>query len=225
MNGYNFTDRVRKVLQMSREEAARRGHKEVDSGHMLLAVISEGEGIGAQVVKRLGVDVIAIRNEIEDAMKRRAKGKVTGHDLPFAGTAKRVLELAMSEAHELRHMYVGTEHLLLGLIREGKGIAAEALTSAGVTLEAARAATLRLLADEMPAGDLTLSASPDPGGKKLRHTIALRRAEILATMSDLAGSLVNDPTPSVQRKGRALGALVTELESLSKAESELGQGE
>ena len=150
MNGYNFTERVRKVLAMAREEAARLHHEYVGTEHILLGLIREGEGVAAAVLQNLSVDLDEIQQKIEETVKKGKAAQATGPDLPYTSRAKKVLELAMSEARELSHSYVGTEHLLLGLLREEKGIAAQVLTDAGVNLDAARAETLRLLGTEMP---------------------------------------------------------------------------
>ncbi len=152
MNGYNFTERVRKVLAMAREEAARLHHEYVGTEHILLGLIREGEGVAAAVLNNLSVDLEEIQQKIEDTVKKGKAAQASGPDLPYTSRAKKVLELAMGEARELNHSYVGTEHLLLGLLREEKGIAAQVLTDAGVNLEAARAETLRLLGTEMPQG-------------------------------------------------------------------------
>src|SRR5690348_509540 len=159
MNGYNFTDRVRKVLQMAREEAARLHHEYVGTEHILLGLIREGEGVAAAVLTNLNVDLEEIQQKIEETVKKGKAAAAAGPDLPYTSRAKKVLELAMSEARELNHSYVGTEHLLLGLLREEKGIAAQVLTDAGVNLEQARAETLRLLGSEMPSG-----GGPTPSG-------------------------------------------------------------
>ncbi len=150
MNGYNFTERVRKVLAMAREEAARLHHEYVGTEHILLGLIREGEGVAAAVLQSLNVDLDEIQQKIEDTVKKGKAAQATGPDLPYTSRAKKVLELAMSEARELNHSYVGTEHLLLGLLREEKGIAAQVLTDSGVNLDAARTETLRLLGTEMP---------------------------------------------------------------------------
>ena len=152
MNGYNFTDRVRKVLQMAREEAARLHHEYVGTEHILLGLIREGEGVAAAVLTNLGVDLEDIQQKIEETVKKGKAAAATGPELPYTSRAKKVLELAMMEARELSHSYVGTEHLLLGLLREEKGIAAQVLTDAGVTLEQARAETLRLLGSDLSPG-------------------------------------------------------------------------
>jgi ATP-dependent Clp protease ATP-binding subunit ClpC len=162
MNGYNFTDRVRKVLQMAREEAARLHHEYVGTEHILLGLIREGEGVAAAVLQNLNVDLEEISQRIEETVKKGKAAAATGPDLPYTSRAKKVLELAMAEARELNHSYVGTEHLLLGLLREEKGIAAQVLTDAGVSLEASRAETLRLLGSELPPPQGTPGTNPPP---------------------------------------------------------------
>src|SRR3712207_6470055 len=145
MNGYNFTERVRKVLAMAREEAARLHHEYVGTEHILLGLIREGEGVAATVLQNLNVELDEIQQKIEETVKKGKAAQTPGPDLPYTSRAKKVLELAMSEARELNHSYVGTEHLLLGLLREEKGIAAQVLTDAGASLHIARAETLREL--------------------------------------------------------------------------------
>ncbi len=167
MNGYNFTERVRKVLAMAREEAARLHHEYVGTEHILLGLIREGEGVAAAVLQNLSVDLEDIQQKIEETVKKGKAAQATGPDLPYTSRAKKVLELAMGEARELNHSYVGTEHLLLGLLREEKGIAAEVLTDAGVNLEAARAETLRLLGTMPPGGTTGQTPStPTPAAAK-----------------------------------------------------------
>src|SRR5256886_483998 len=166
MNGDNFTDRVRKVLQMAREEAARLHHEYVGTEHILLGLIREGEGVAAAVLTNLNVDLEEIQQKIEETVKKGKAAAAAGPDLPYTSRAKKVLELAMSEARELNHSYVGTEHLLLGLLREEKGIAAQVLTDAGVNLEQARAETLRLLGSEMPSGPAPSGSGAQPASPK-----------------------------------------------------------
>ena len=164
MNGYNFTERVRKVLAMAREEAERLRHEYVGTEHILLGLIREGEGVAAAVLQNLSVDLDEIQQKIEDTVKKGKAAAATGPDLPYTSRAKKVLELAMAEARDLTHNYVGTEHLLLGLLREEKGIAAQVLTDAGINLDAARAETLRLLGTDMPQGGVSPSASASTAG-------------------------------------------------------------
>src|SRR5687767_10617387 len=164
MNGYNFTERVRKVLAMAREEAERLRHEYVGTEHILLGLIREGEGVAAAVLQNLSVDLDEIQQKIEDTVKKGKATAATGPDLPYTSRAKKVLELAMAEARDLTHNYVGTEHLLLGLLREEKGIAAQVLTDAGINLDAARAETLRLLGTDMPQGGATTGSSSTTSG-------------------------------------------------------------
>ena len=192
MNGYNFTDRVRKVLQMAREEAARLHHEYVGTEHILLGLIREGEGVAAAVLTNLNVDLEDIQQKIEETVKKGKAAAAAGPDLPYTSRAKKVLELAMTEARELNHSYVGTEHLLLGLLREEKGIAAQVLTDAGVNLEQSRAETLRLLGSDMP------QASAGGGGEP-----AQRRAQEREEVQDAgARPLLPRPHPA-RRRGAA----------------------
>ena len=199
MNGYNFTERVRKVLAMAREEAARLHHEYVGTEHILLGLIREGEGVAAAVLQNLSVDLDEIQQKIEETVKKGKASQATGPDLPYTSRAKKVLELAMGEARELNHSYVGTEHLLLGLLREEKGIAAQVLTDAGVNLDAARAETLRLLGTEMPqtgtaaaGGTPTPTSTPSAKGEKKSKTPALDH--FCRDLTTLAAEGQLDPT-------------------------------
>jgi ATP-dependent Clp protease ATP-binding subunit ClpC len=195
MNGYNFTDRVRKVLQMAREEAARLHHEYVGTEHILLGLIREGEGVAAAVLQNLNVDLDDIQQKIEETVKKGKAAAAAGPDLPYTSRAKKVLELAMTEARELNHSYVGTEHLLLGLLREEKGIAAQVLTDAGVSLEASRAETLRLLGSDMPqpAGGATPpQQAAQPKAEKKSKTPALDH--FCRDLTQLAAEGQLDPT-------------------------------
>ena len=203
MNGYNFTERVRKVLAMAREEAARLHHEYVGTEHILLGLIREGEGVAAAVLQHLNVDLEEIQQKVEETVKKGKAAQATGPDLPYTSRAKKVLELAMGEARELGHSYVGTEHLLLGLLREEKGIAAQVLADANVSLEAARAETLRLLGGgEMPPANPQASAqggapAPSPSapsgkGEKKSKTPALDH--FCRDLTTLAAEGQLDPT-------------------------------
>jgi len=139
-----FTERVRKVIYLAREEAARLQHDYIGTEHLLLGVIREGEGIAATVLNNLGLDLDRIRQEVEN-MVSASGGTMTIGEIPFTPRAKRVLELAVEEARSLGHNYVGTEHLLLGLIREGEGVAAKVLLELGVDRKRVREETLKLL--------------------------------------------------------------------------------
>src|SRR5207245_6922926 len=119
---------------------------------ILLGLIREGEGVAATVLQNLNVEHEEVQQKIEGQVKKGKATQASGPDLPYTSRAKKVLELAMAEARELNHSYVGTEHLLLGLLREEKGIAAQVLTESGVSHEAARAETLRILGTDAAAG-------------------------------------------------------------------------
>jgi len=162
MSGYNFTDRVRKVLQLAREEAHRLGHEYVGTEHILLGIIREGDGVAAAVRTNLNVDLEEISGRIEETVKKGKAAVPAGPDLPYTSRAKKVLEFSMSEARELNDKYVGTEHLLLGVLREEKGIGALVLTEAGVTLEAARSEVVRMLRTEMPEASATTPPATPP---------------------------------------------------------------
>jgi ATP-dependent Clp protease ATP-binding subunit ClpC len=184
---------------MAREEAARLHHEYVGTEHILLGLIREGEGVAATVLQNLSVELDEIQQKIEETVKKGKAAQTTGPDLPYTSRAKKVLELAMSEARELSHSYVGTEHLLLGLLREEKGIAAQVLTDAGVNLEAARAETLRILGTEMPqqpgGAQASAGAQPTPAapkGEKKSKTPALDH--FCRDLTQLAAEGQLDPT-------------------------------
>src|SRR5687767_1327736 len=142
MNGYNFTERVRKVLMTAREEAVRLHHEYVGTEHILLAIAREGDGVASAVLENFEVPREEISARVEDIIQAGPPTRSVGPDLPYTSRAKKVLELTMSEARQLSHSYVGTEHLLLGLIAEERGLGAQVLKEFGVTLEKARAEAL-----------------------------------------------------------------------------------
>ena len=144
MNGYNFTERVRRVLTMARDEAPRLHHEYIGTEHILLGLLREEEGIAAAVFKNLKIDVVDVGGKIEETVNI-GRSTPDNRDLPYTSRAKKVLELAVLSARDLKHNYVGTEHLLLGLLREENGIAAQILNYYGLTLEAVRDEVQRLL--------------------------------------------------------------------------------
>ena len=141
---YNFTDRVRSILAMAREDAVKLGHDYVGTEHILLGLMREGEGVATQVLTRMGVESERI---VALVRKRVNEGKGTGEvgELPYTGSAKKVLEFAMSEARSLHHSYVGTEHILLGLLRQKEGLAAGVLAEVQVTFGKARREVMKIL--------------------------------------------------------------------------------
>lgn len=152
-----FTERAQKVLALAQEEAIRLGHNNIGTEHILLGLIREGEGIAAKALLGLGLGSDKIQNEVETLIGKGQDGAKTIHYTP---RAKKVIELSMDEARKLGHSYVGTEHILLGLIREGEGVAARVLNNLGVSLNKARQQVLQLLgSNETSSGNQQGSAA------------------------------------------------------------------
>ena len=141
-----FTDRARKAMALANMEAQRLNHEYLGTEHILLGIVREGSGVAANVLRNLGVDLRQVRLEVERVCAISAD-VLEIEKRPQTPRAKMVIEEAIKAARELGHNYVGTEHVLLGLIREGDGVAAHVLVSMGVTLERAREAVLGLLGD------------------------------------------------------------------------------
>lgn len=137
-----FTERAQKVLALAQEEAIRLGHNNIGTEHILLGLIKEGEGIAAKALISLGLGLEKIQDEVESLIGR---GQEQPSNIAYTPRAKKVIELSMDEARKLGHTYVGTEHILLGLIREGEGVAARVLNNLGVSLNKARQQVLQLL--------------------------------------------------------------------------------
>ncbi|SHG12940.1 ATP-dependent protease ATP-binding subunit ClpC [Ornithinibacillus halophilus] len=145
-----FTERAQKVLALSQEEAVRLGHNNIGTEHILLGLVREGGGIAAKALESLGLEVEKIQEEVE---KLIGVGKQPMQTIHYTPRAKKVVELSQDEARKLGHSYVGTEHILLGLIREGEGVAARVLNNLGVSLNKARQQVLQLLgSNESQAG-------------------------------------------------------------------------
>ncbi|MEJ7589918.1 MAG: ATP-dependent Clp protease ATP-binding subunit [Planctomycetaceae bacterium] len=164
-----FTDRARKVMQLANQEAQRFNHEYIGTEHILLGLVKEGSGVAANVLKNLDVDLRKIRIEVEKIVQT-GPDMVTMGKLPQTPRAKKVIEYAMDEARNLNHNYVGTEHLLLGLLREQEGVAAQVLMNLGMKLEDVRDEVLNLLGHGMEsaeAGSEERGGSPgSPPGQK-----------------------------------------------------------
>ncbi len=138
-----FTERAQKVLALAQEEALRLGHTNIGTEHILLGLVREGEGIAFKALEALGLNSDKMQKEVESLIGR---GQESATSVPhYTPRAKKVIELSMDEARKLGHSYVGTEHILLGLIREGEGVAARVLNNLGVSLNKARQQVLQLL--------------------------------------------------------------------------------
>ncbi|MCX7704296.1 MAG: NDP-hexose 4-ketoreductase, partial [Planctomycetota bacterium] len=140
-----FTDRARRVMQLARAEAVRLNHDYIGTEHILLGLIEEGSGVAANVLKNLGIDLQRIRQEVERLVSSGSSSSVPSGQIPFTPRAKKVLEFAVDEATSLGHNYIGTEHLLLGLLRETGGKAAQVLVNLGIRLNEVREEVLSLL--------------------------------------------------------------------------------
>ena len=148
-----FTERARKVMSLARLEAQRFYHDYVGTEHILLALVKEGTGVAAVVLKKMGLELKAVRDEIERTVERGPQPVSQNQQLPYTPRAKKVLELALEEARNLGHHYIGTEHLLLGLLREHDGYAAQALMNLGLKLEEVREEVHSFLGSEyQPSG-------------------------------------------------------------------------
>ncbi len=146
-----FTERARKVIILAKEEARRFNHDYIGTEHILLGLIREGEGVASTVLQKLGLSLENIRLEVEKLVQPGPTTQIIG-DIPFTPRAKKALELAAEEARSLGHNYIGTEHLLLGLIREGEGIASQVLLNLGLELNTVRSEVMELLGSALPGG-------------------------------------------------------------------------
>jgi ATP-dependent Clp protease ATP-binding subunit ClpC len=138
-----FTERARRVLALAQEEARLLNHAFIGTEHILLGLIEEGDGMGARALSSLGVSAEAVRDRVQEIVG--ASASAPGGSPPFTPRAKKVLELALREALQLNHSYIGTEHILLGLVREGDGVAATVLVGLGVDLARVRQAVNNLM--------------------------------------------------------------------------------
>ena len=188
-----FTERARRVIILAREEAGRFRHDFVGTEHILLGLIRDGEGIATAVLQRLGLKLETVKNEVERALAGLPKTLTFG-EVPFTPQAKRVLELSIEEARQLGHNYIGTEHLLLGLMKEGQSIAAKILESLGARLDEVRQETLALLGDF--AGFLRVG-DRDDGVGVLQVLVVVQDHQLVAGDRGAARA---------RRRGRGLGA-------------------
>jgi ATP-dependent Clp protease ATP-binding subunit ClpC len=140
-----FTDRARRVVVMAQEEARALSHDYVGTEHLLLGLIREGHGVGAKALESLGISPDSVRQQVEEIVGRGQQAP-SGH-IPFTPRAKNVLRLALSESTALDHHYIGTEHILLGLMREGDGVAGQVLVQLGANLDWVRQQVSQLLRD------------------------------------------------------------------------------
>ncbi len=167
-----FTDRARRVVVLAQEEARMLNHNYIGTEHILLGLIHEGEGVAAKALESLGISLEAVRQQVEEIIGQ-GQHAPSGH-IPFTPRAKKVLELSLREALQLGHNYIGTEHILLGLIRESEGVAAKALESLGISLEAVRQQVKEIIGrgQQAPSGHIPFT----PRAKKVLE-LSLREAD------------------------------------------------
>jgi hypothetical protein len=154
-----YTDRARRVVVLAQEEARMLNHNYIGTEHILLGLIHEGEGVAAKALESLGISLDAVRQQVEEIIGRGQQA-ASGH-IPFTPRAKKVLELSRREAEQLGHTYVGTEHILLGLIREGDGVAAQVLVQLGADLNRVRQRVIELISGQQ--------LQPQPGRRPPRE--------------------------------------------------------
>ena len=179
-----FSERARKVLSLAQEEAQRFNHNYISTEHILLGLVRESEGVAAKVLSNLGVELAKVRSSVEFIIGRGER-PATG-EIGLTPRAKKVIELAVDEARRLNHHYIGTEHLLIGLMREGDGVAASVLETLGITLDKVRAETTRILSQTVQ------HSQAGTGGRTTSRTPTLDQLGIDLTAAARAGKL--DPT-------------------------------
>ncbi len=184
-----FTERARRVLTLAQEEAQRFNHNYIGTEHLLLGLVREGDGVAAKVLSNLGVELAKVRSAVEFIIGRGDRA-VLG-EIGLTPRAKKVIELAVDEARRLNHHYIGTEHLLLGLVREGEGIAAGVLESLGVNLERVRAETTRILSQSgpTPAGAGSVGSSSSSSSRSATRTPTIDQLGFDLTAAARAGTL------------------------------------
>ena len=159
-----FSERARKVLSLAQEEAQRFNHNYISTEHILLGLVRESEGVAAKVLSNLGVELAKVRSSVEFIIGRGER-PATG-EIGLTPRAKKVIELAVDEARRLNHHYIGTEHLLIGLMREGDGVAASVLETLGITLDKVRAETTRILSQTVQ------HSQAGTGGRSISNAIS-----------------------------------------------------
>jgi ATP-dependent Clp protease ATP-binding subunit ClpA len=232
-----FTDRARRVVVLAQEESRLLNHNYIGTEHLLLGLVHEGEGVAAKALEALEISLAAVRREVE-AIIGQGGSSPSGH-IPFTPRAKKVLELSLREALQLGHNYIGTEHILLGLVREGEGVAAQVLVKLGADLSRVRQQVVQLLSGQVPAG--VPAAQPHETfesalGPKVarRFTVAAARTLLLAEseglrrrvasvgVADLLAGLVAEEDG---RAARALAALGVDLDRVRSAVAEAPAGD
>ena len=219
-----FTDRARRVVVLAQEEARLLNHNYIGTEHLLLGLIHEGEGIAAKALERLGVSLEVVRSRVEEIIGLGGSAP-SGH-IPFTPRAKKVLELSLREALQLGHNYIGTEHLLLGLIREGEGVAAQVLAQLGLDLALVRQEVLQLLSGYAPPVEGRPQTAPPadtPAGARARDEARRLAGDRPVGTHHVVSAILGDHESLGAKALAALGvtadALAAELARLSPADT------
>jgi ATP-dependent Clp protease ATP-binding subunit ClpC len=188
-----FTDRARRVVVLAQEEARLLNHNYIGTEHILLGLIHEGEGVAAKALEQLGISLEAVRSQVEEIIGQGGSSP-SGH-IPFTPRAKKVLELSLREALQLGHNYIGTEHILLGLIREGEGVAAQVLVKLGADLSRVRQQVIQLLSGyQGPGGSQEKAgATAGPGSSEQQPSGSLVLDQFGRNLTQLAREKKVDP--------------------------------
>jgi len=212
-----FTDRARRVIALAQEEARMLNHNYIGTEHLLLGLLHEGQGLAAQVLEPLGIGLEAAREQVEEAVGRGQQAAPIR--TPFTPQAKKVLELARREAFQLGHHYIGTEHILLGLIREGDGVGAQVLAGLGADLHLTRQQVIRLLHDYQGNNQPAIRRGGwqrSPGRRQRGHLpeILDRVESIGAQLSAIEQNPGLGPETSLAEDLRRLGEQIGQLRDL-----------
>ncbi|HZR51669.1 MAG TPA: Clp protease N-terminal domain-containing protein [Streptosporangiaceae bacterium] len=191
-----FTERARRTIVIAQEEARRLDHNYIGTEHILLGLIREDQGLASHALRAMGLDLDQLREEIE-ARTGRGSSTPSGH-IPFTPQAKKSLELSLRESVQLGAGYIGTEHLLLGMIKEGEGPAAQVLAAHGVALDAARGTVARLLRERGAEGHADVQLKPGLIGTTLDE-IATQLQAVLRRLSAIEAKLGIEPPASLVR--------------------------
>jgi Clp amino terminal domain, pathogenicity island component/UvrB/uvrC motif len=174
-----FTDRARRVVVLAQEEARMLNHAHIGTEHLLLGLVHEGQGVAARALESLNISLSALRREVEEIIGR-GEQPPSGH-IPFTPQAKQVLELSLRESNQLGHSYIGTEHILLGLLREGEGVAAQVLVKMGTDLNRVRQRVVELLHGR--------SGEPPPSERRMRARSAGDILDLLDALDQRLGAI------------------------------------
>ncbi|HVJ97270.1 MAG TPA: Clp protease N-terminal domain-containing protein, partial [Acidimicrobiia bacterium] len=186
-----FTDRARRVVVLAQEEARLLNHNYIGTEHILLGLIHEGEGVAAKALESLGISLEAVRAQVEEIIGHGGQAP-SGH-IPFTPRAKKVLELSLREALQLGHNYIGTEHILLGLIREGEGVAAQVLVKLGADLSRVRQQVIQLLSGYAGTKESAGQGATTGGGTEQQPSGSLVLDQFGRNLTQLAREKKLDP--------------------------------